>query len=231
MDVQSFLEYDKQLLLFFNDSNNLFADHWMTILTCGFTWIPLYISLLLLIVKNNETMSQILLIVGCALLCVLLSDGMADFIVKPLVGRWRPCNDPVFRDMVHVVNGYHGTDYGFFSAHAANTFSIAVFLCLLVKSRLLSVALVVWSLTNCYTRMYLGLHYPGDIIAGLAWGGLVGTCVYFMYLKIFRKISAKNDFISSQYTSSGYNLIDVDVVLLVLILTLLYSIIRALFVF
>ena len=68
MDIQSLLEYDRNLLLFFNDSNNLFADHWITILTSGFTWIPLYISLLLLVVKNNETVSQILLIIGCSFL-------------------------------------------------------------------------------------------------------------------------------------------------------------------
>ena len=231
MDIQSLLEYDRNLLLFFNDSNNLFADHWITILTSGFTWIPLYISLLLLVVKNNETVSQILLIIGCSFLCVLFADGLADYIAKPFVGRWRPCNDPVFSDAVRVVNGYRGTDYGFFSAHAANTFSIAVFFCWLVKSRVLSVALVVWSLANCYTRMYLGLHYPGDIISGLAWGAVVGTGVYFLYLRIFRKISPKNNFVSSQYTSSGYSLADVDMVLLVLVLTVLYSIIRALYVF
>ena len=88
-----------------------------------------------------------------------------------------------------------------------------------------------WSLANCYTRMYLGLHYPGDIITGLAWGAVVGTGVYFLYLRIFRKISPKNNFVSSQYTSSGYSLADVDMVLLVLVLTVLYSIIRALYVF
>lgn len=231
MDLQSLLEYDRQLLLFFNDSNNLFADHWMTILTSGFTWIPLYLSLLLLIVKNNETVPQILLIAGCSLVCVLLADGVADFIAKPFVGRWRPCNDPAFCDAVHVVNGYRGSDYGFFSAHAANTFSITVFFCLLVKSRMLSVALVVWSLVNCYTRMYLGLHYPADIIAGLAWGGIVGVCVYFLYLRVFRKISSKNNYVSSQYTVSGYSMADVDIVLLVLVLTVLYSIIRALLIF
>lgn len=231
MDLQSLLEYDRQLLLFFNDSNNLFADHWMTILTSGFTWISLYLSLLLLIVKNNETVPQILLIAGCSLLCVLLADGVADFIAKPFVGRWRPCNDPVFCDAVHVVNGYRGSDYGFFSAHAANTFSITVFFCLLVKSRMLSIALVVWSLVNCYTRMYLGLHYPADIIAGLAWGGIVGVCVHFLYLRVFRKISSKNNYVSSQYTVSGYSMADVDIVLLVLVLTVLYSIIRALLIF
>lgn len=229
--MQCLLEYDRYLLSLFNGGNNLFADHWMTVLTSGYTWIALYISLFLLIVKNNETMTQILLIVGCVVVCVVLADGMADFIAKPLVARWRPCNDPVYSDAVHIVNGLHSTDYGFFSAHAANTFAIAVFFCWLVKSRLLSAALVLWSLVNCFTRMYLGLHYPSDIIMGLLWGGLVASCVYCLYARIYRKISPRNNFVSSQYTSTGYSLGDIDLVLLVFILTVVYTILKSLFVF
>ena len=230
MDIQYLLEFDRYLLSLFNGGNNMFSDQWMTILTSGFTWIPLYVSLLLLVVKNNETMSQILLILVSALLCVAVADVMADFIAKPLVARWRPCNDPVYCDAVNIVNGMRGTDYGFFSAHAANTFSIAVFFCWLVKSRLLGAALVVWSLINCFTRMYLGLHYPSDIIVGLIWGGLVATGVYYLYSRIHRRICPKNNFVSSQYTSTGYSLEDIDFVLLVFVLTLVYTVIRALFV-
>lgn len=229
MDIESILEFDRHLLSFFNGSNSLFADNWMLVLTSGFTWIPLYLSLLYLVVKNNETMAQILLVIGCSALCVALADGVADFIAKPLVGRWRPSNDPIFKYTVSVVNGIRGNDYGFFSAHAANTFSIAVFFCCLVKSRVLGVAMVLWSLANCYTRMYLGLHYPIDIIVGLAWGGIVGIAVYFLYCLIYNRISPKNNYVSSHYTSSGYSFDDVDVVLLVLVLTLVYTVMRALF--
>jgi undecaprenyl-diphosphatase len=231
MDLQSLLEYDRQLLLLFNGSNNLFADHWMSILTSGFTWIALYIALLILVIRNNASVSQILLIVGSSLLCVLLAGGVSDLIVKPLVGRLRPCNDPVLCNAVHVVKRCHASDFSFFSAHAANTFSIAVFFCWLVKSRLLGVGLVTWSLLNCYTRLYLGLHYPFDIIVGLAWGFLVGTGVWFLYLRVLRRLSPDNGVASSQYMPKGYNHTDVCVVLLVLVLILVYSILRALFFF
>lgn len=231
MDIQSVLEFDRNLLSFLNGSNSLFSDSWMLVLTSGFTWIPLYFSLLYLVVKNNETMAQILLIIGCSALCVALADGMADFVAKPLVERWRPSNDPIFRYAVNVVDGMRGTDYGFFSAHAANTFSIAVFFCWLVRSRILSVAMVLWSFVNCYTRMYLGLHYPTDIFVGLLWGFVVGTAVYYLYYRIYSKISPRNNYVSSQYTSSGYNLEDVDIVMLVMVLTFCYTVIRALFVF
>lgn len=227
IDIQTILDADRDLLLALNGSSSQFLDGWMAILTSGLTWIPLYISLLYLVIKNNETMSQILLIVGCALLAVVLADGVADFVVKPLVARWRPSNDPLLKYTVQVVCGIRGSDYGFFSAHAANTFAVALFLCLLVRSRILSVSLVIWSLVNCYTRVYLGLHYPLDILCGLLWGAIVGSAAYYIYYKVYTRIAPANNFISSQYTSTGYNLDDVDVVEFVLVATFITTAIAA----
>ena len=87
IDIQTILAEDRSLLLALNGSDSLFLDGWMALLTSGFTWIPLYVALLYLVIKNNETMAQILLIVGCSLLCVAMADGVADFVAKPLVGR------------------------------------------------------------------------------------------------------------------------------------------------
>ena len=222
-DIQTILDADRDLLLMLNGSDSLFLDNWMTWLTCGLTWIPLYVALLYLVIKNNETMPQILLIVGCSLLCVAMADGVADFIVKPLVARWRPSNDPLLKYAVQVVGGVRGSDYGFFSAHAANTFSIAVFFCLLVRSRILGTSLVVWSLVNCYTRMYLGLHYPLDILCGLLWGAAVGVAAYIVYYKVYSSIAPANNYISSQYTSTGYSLDDIDIVETVLVATFIFT--------
>lgn len=217
IDIQTILAFDRDLLLAMNGSDSLFLDRWMMLLTCGFTWIPLYIALLYVVIKNNETMTQILLILGCSLLCVVLADGVTDFIVKPLVGRWRPSNDPIIKYAVQVVDGMRGGDYGFFSAHAANTFSIALFFCLLVRSKILSASLIIWSLVNCYTRIYLGLHYPLDILCGLLWGAAVGVFAYYVYCKVYNRISPVNNYVSTQYTSTGYSLDDVDMVELVLV--------------
>ena len=106
-------------------------------------------------------------------------------------------------------------------------FAAKVFFCLLVRSRVLSVALVVWSLVNCWTRIYLGVHYPGDILCGLLWGGLVGAAVYWAYTMVGGKSKAAQNFISSQYTSTGYQHSDVNVVMLVLSLTFIYALVRA----
>lgn len=222
------LEIDRQLLLLLNGSDSVFFDKLIMALTSGFTWIPLYLALLYVIVKNNETTAQILLIIGCAVLCIVLADGVADFIAKPYFQRLRPSNDPVIKYAVKVVDNVRGGDYGFFSAHAANTFSLAVFFSLLIKDRLLTLTLIFWSLLNCYTRMYLGLHYPLDILAGLLWGMVAGVLSYLVWWKVYYKISPNIHYISSQYTSSGYSLTDVRSIIMVFVFILVYATFSAL---
>ena len=227
MDWETLIQFDKQLLLAINGSDSLFVDGLAVALTTAATWIPLYLALFFLVLRNNENMRQILLIVGCAALCVVLAGTVDDTIVKPGVARLRPTHDLQIGMAVDVVDGYRGGSYGFFSAHAANTFSIAVFFSLLVRNGMLSFLLVLWSLVNCWTRMYLGVHFPGDILCGLLWGGLSGTAVYYLYYRVNDRMSTRMNFISSQYTPTGYQLMDVDVVIGVLFLTFIYTIIRA----
>lgn len=226
--MNSLIDLDRDLLYFFNGSHSLFVDNLAVVLTSGLTWIPLYLALFYVVIKNNETMKQIMLAIGCVALCLALSDGVADFIVKPLAGRFRPSQEPAIKYAVDIVNGIRGTQYGFFSAHAANTFSIALFFSLLVRNRKFTVAMVLWSLANCWTRMYLGLHYPIDILSGIIWGFIAGGMSYFIYLKAYFSISPKFHYISSQYTRTGYSLVDIDTIFIVLTLTLVYAVLRAL---
>ena len=227
--MQSLLEIDKELLVLLNGSSSMFIDNLSLALTSGLTWIPLYLSLLYIIIKNTDTMKQILLIVGCVLLCITLSEGITDFIVKPLVGRLRPSYDPLLKYSIDIVNGIRGGgQYCFFSAHAANTFGLALFFSLLIRDRRLTFALFVWTFVNGWTRIYLGLHYPFDVLVGFVWGMLVGLVAYAVYIKSYLRMFPHFNYVSSQYTLSGYNRSDVDVVLFVLSLTLFYSIIKSL---
>ena len=229
MDLNTLIELDKQLLLAVNGSDSLFFDGLVKTLTTAATWIPLYVSLFYMVLKNNDSVQKIVLIVGCALLCVLIAGTLDDAVVKPLVARWRPTQDPQMGLLVDVVNDYRGGNYGFFSSHASNTFSIAIFFTLLVRSRSLSPFLILWSLTNCWTRLYLGVHYPGDVLVRLLWGGIVGTAVWFLYYRICLRMNVKQLYVSSQYTSTGYQKVDVDVVISVLLFTFVYAILRACF--
>ena len=227
MDLESLIQLDKQLLLAVNGSDSLFLDGLASVLTTAATWIPLYISLFYLVLKNNENMKQILLIVSCAALCVVLAGTIDDSFVKPTVALLRPTHDFQIGQLVDIVDGYRGGRHGFFSAHAANTFSIAVFFSLLIRNGVASTFLIFWSLVNCWTRMYLGVHYPGDILCGLIWGGLMGLIVYYIYYKINARMATGMRFVSSQYTSTGYLLTDIDVVINVLFFTFVYALVRA----
>lgn len=229
MDMDTIIQMDKQLLLVINGSNSLFVDYLAKTLTTAATWIPLYVSLFYVVVKNNDNFRRIICILACAGLCVLFAGTVDDLLVKPLVARLRPTHDFQIGMLVDTVDGYRGGKYGFFSAHAANTFSIAVFFSLLMRSRLVTLLLVGWSLTNCWTRLYLGVHYPLDILCGLLWGGNVGTGIYFLYRYVDRRLlHSENDYVSSKYTSSGYRYSDIYIVALVLSLTLIYCILRSL---
>lgn len=219
--------FDREALLAVNGSDSLFLDRVAHVLTTAITWIPLYISLFIVVLRNNDNFRKVMMILGAAAMCVLLAGTVDDLIVKPTVARWRPTHDPVIGAMVDVVDGYRGGRYGFFSAHAANTFSIAIFFCWLVRSRLLSTAMVIWSLTNCWTRLYLGVHFPGDILVGLTWGFLVGTFVYFLFYRLTRNMTSGRRLISSQYTSTGYQRKDCDIPVVILVFTLIFTLIKS----
>lgn len=227
METFALLLSDVGVLRFFNESNNLFIDQVALLLTSGYTWIPLYIALFCVVVHNNETMPQIGLALGGAILCVLITSGVDNLLVKPLVERPRPCCDPVLKYTFHIVDGLRPRDFSFFSAHAANTMSLAVFVSLLMRSRQMAVVLGGWSLVNCWTRLYLGVHYPTDILCGLFFGALVGGGMYMLYCKAYYRISPNIKYISSQYTVTGYDHDDIDATTTVASFIFVYVMLRA----
>lgn len=229
MGFSDLITLDRHLLLSLNGSESLFFDGLVRTLTAASTWIPLYIALLYLVMKNNDRYQKVLFIVMCAGLCVFLAGSLDDMFVKPTVARWRPTRDPVIGADVDLVNSYRGGRFGFFSAHASNTFSIAIFFALLIRSKLLSTSLIIWSLVNCWTRLYLGVHFPGDILVGLLWGAIVGIAMWHLYIRLSRPYATEVTYVSEQYTTTGYELRDVDVVVSVLAFTLAYAFIKACF--
>jgi undecaprenyl-diphosphatase len=157
----------------------------------------------------------------------MLSGGVDDLIIKPLVARPRPLNDLATKYVVDTVYGVSSNQFSFFSAHAANTFALATFMALLVRSGILNFGLFVWAAINAYTRLYLGMHYPSDILVGTLWGMISGAIAYFVYSYLYYKRNPHINYISSQYTSTGYSFIDVDIVITILSLTVLYALVTA----
>ena len=207
-----------------NGSSSLLMDRLMLDVTTWWVWIPLYLALIMLIIQNNETIHGIGIIIGTALLCFAMTEISADVIIKPLVGRLRPCQDPAVDAII--VNGYRPTGFSFLSAHAANTFGIFVFISQLIKSRSLTFSLLSWTLINCLSRIYLGAHYPFDVLCGIACGALMGWISYQILQQAMKHIIPRTRYVSHTVTSSGYASADVNKVIAILMLTYIAIIIH-----
>lgn len=167
-------QIDQSLLLFLNSFHNDFWDRAVTLFTSIEIWIPFYLLIVYVIIKTYKKNSiYILILIG---LSIVVSDQFSG-LIKNSVQRLRPTHDPVLSNIVHNIYNRGGL-YSFFSAHAANTFTIAVITTRLFKNHLYTILIFTWAALVSYTRIYLGLHYPGDILTGWIWGILTGLVFY-----------------------------------------------------
>ncbi len=175
--MQTLIDLDKRLLLFLNGLHNPFLDPIMFYSTKTFFWLPLYLFLIFLIFKNYKKDGWFILL--GAVITILLADQITSSLFKPFFARLRPSHEPSLQGLVHLVSGYKGGLYGFASSHAANTFGTAIFIWLVLKRFYKSVVWIfVWAVFMTYTRIYLGVHYPGDIIVGAIIGLASGWIGY-----------------------------------------------------
>ena len=223
--MNDLIELDHQWTLALNGSEYLFWDNLMYTVTNTFSWSLIIVALLVIIFKNGTLRESILIYVTLALL-IIVADRLCSGLVKPMVERWRPTQDPQLMYMVDVVRGYRGGRYGFFSGHACNTMCVAVFLSWLFRYRAVTFTLLFWSFSTTFTRIYLGVHHLGDVLVGFMIGALLGTLFYFLMLKVHRHWGIKR-LISSQFTSSGFMVDDMKMLLTLIffnyILVLIFS--------
>ena len=181
---------DQQLFLYINSFNSPFWDEVMYAISSTLIWIPLYLAILTFMGVRYKR--KFLLILFFIILGIALSDQGSVYLFKNVFQRLRPCHEPALEGLVHIVKGKCGGMYGFVSSHAANCFFTATISSLLIRKKWFSISMVCWAAIIGYSRIYLGVHYPGDIICGAAFGSFVGWCVFKLYeiteVKVFSKI-------------------------------------------
>ncbi|MDR2928335.1 MAG: phosphatase PAP2 family protein [Cytophagaceae bacterium] len=187
--LNSLINFDKDLFLYLNGVHSPFWDNFFWIFTGTAVWIPFYITVVtaLFVRHKKQGIWTLLAIIAVIVLC----DQVSSSIFKDAFERLRPSHEPALEDVVRLLNGKKGGLYGFISSHAANSFGLATFTALLFRKWYYSITVFAWAAINSYSRIYMGLHYPGDILGGLVAGILLGMLVYSLYKRFVYRRSVK----------------------------------------
>ena len=193
--LEQLLHMDTEVLLAINGWHAPWADTVMWIISAKTTWIPLYLLLIGLLVWRYRkpaptSVKWLHKVPVCVVMIVAIvaAVGLADFIASGILKQWvarpRPSRVPELEGVLHLVNGYKSGRYGFVSSHAANTMACALLFSLIWRNRIATIGLMLWVVANCYSRMYLGVHYPLDILGGL----MVGTVVAIVARWVLKRL-------------------------------------------
>ena len=182
LDISQWLvEGDSSILLAVNGMHSSYFDTFMWLCSRKFEWIPFYLSILYVLFRNFSWRVVLYSLVAMGVI-LLLTDAVSSHFIRPVVARLRPSNleNPI-SEMIHIVDNHRGGRYGFPSSHASNSWGLVFFVGLLLRRRVLTTFLACWALLLCYSRLYLGVHYPGDLLAGMLLGAVVASLVYYVF--------------------------------------------------
>lgn len=181
--LETLKQLDRELFISLNGMHSPIWDTIMVFMSDKYVWIPFYLGLIGYLVWRYKRKSIAMI------LLVIISIGLADFvasgIMKPYFMRLRPCHDPALSDVINIVRNCGGK-FGFISSHAANTFALAVFFSMVLPHRYLifKVLLVTWAVIVTYSRIYLGVHYPSDVLLGALLGSVLAYLASLAYFRV-----------------------------------------------
>jgi undecaprenyl-diphosphatase len=192
METESILntinQSDRSLLTAINFDGPTGYDFFWAMYSAKWTWIPFMLVVVYCLLRPGNWRHRLLMVGSVALLFVL-SDFVVSSFIKNVVCRPRPSHDPAVMDLLSYVNGYRGGAYGFPSNHASNGFAAATFLALLLRNRWVTLSAFLWAIGSCYSRMYLGVHYPTDILCGAMLGIVFAIIIFFLYKKAAKRLA------------------------------------------
>lgn len=176
---------DANLMVWLNGFHNTFFDGFMYLTSEKWVWVPVYVAIFVVILRKYGFTRQTALIVCLFATTITLADTTCAAYIRPIFCRPRPCQpDSGISALIHIVNGYRGGHYGMPSCHSANSFALAALTALIFRTRRITLFIYTWAVIHTYSRIYLGVHYPGDILIG----GIVGTLYTLGAYKLYCKI-------------------------------------------
>ena len=182
-------DIDARPLLIVNGAHSPFFDSVMWCISGRWIWVPFYAVLAYLLFRRMSWKRASICLVTIGLI-ILAADQTCATLIRPEIGRLRPANlNNPLSSFVHVVNGYRGGRYGFPSCHAANTFALAVFMSLVIRHKWFTVMMFSWAFIVSYSRMYLGVHYFGDLFCGATIGSLFAVLFYYLQNYLFKRLN------------------------------------------